>query len=112
IKNKNRRGAMDIFPITDRTLYPVEVWDKSRQNYMVNFGLLHTDKEPSGVTIMNRVRGCGRAGDNSKCKHCDMLLDIAFSSPSIFWEEVVTANKQMGAELFYEVCDSLTSFPG
>jgi len=65
----------------------------------------------TGVTTMNRARGCNRAPDNIKCKHCDMLLDVSFSSPKMFWKEVQTANEQVESNVFYEVCDSITSFP-
>ncbi len=110
LNGRNRDTALDIFPVTDRQLYPDEIWAKALNNYKKSFGHLHHGRLPSGITTMNRVRGCSRANEKIKCKHCDMLLDISFSSPHRFWEEVRFANQQIHAELFYEVCDSLTSF--
>ncbi|VUS41763.1 hypothetical protein SPARK1531C2_04999 [Klebsiella grimontii] len=110
IENRGRDNALDIFPVTNRLLYSDEIWGMALTNYKKSFGHLHHGDLPSGITTINRVRGCSRANEKIKCKHCDMLLDISFSSPLRFWEEVRLANKQIQAELFYEVCDSLTSF--
>lgn len=109
---KNRKTALDIFPVVDRTLFPIEThWQKYLQNYMDRFSGLHEGEEVTGVTTMNRARGCSRAKDTVKCNFCDMLLDVSFSSPEKFWEEVQQAYKQVGANVFYEVCDSFSSFP-
>ncbi|EIM72649.1 Fe-S oxidoreductase [Nitratireductor aquibiodomus RA22] len=108
---QSRKNALDIFPIVDRTLYPITHWHRYRENYLRRFAHLHTEGEVTGVTAINRARGCSRANENIKCKFCDMLLDISFSSASIFWQEVEQAHEEMGATIFYEVCDSLTSFP-
>ncbi len=108
---KNRKNALDIFPIVDRTLYPVEThWKKYLENYLSRFSKLH-DEEVTGVTTMNRARGCSRAKNNMQCSFCDMLLDISLSSPEKFWKEVKEAYRQVKANVFYEVCDSFSSFP-
>lgn len=105
-----RMGALDIFPIVDRNLYPEDHWKTYLKNYLGKFSGLHS-QPVLGVTTMNRARGCNRQG-NDKCKHCDMLLDISSSSPEMFWEEVRTAHDQVSATSFYEACDSFSSFPG
>jgi len=68
----------------------------------------------TGVTTMNRARGCSRKGSDV-CKHCDItgvrIGEISMSSPEIFWEEVRTAHDQVKATSFYEACDSFSSFP-
>lgn len=110
VKGKRRQTALDIYPIVDRNLYQADHWNGYLSNYLEAFGHLHPDRQPSGVTTMNRARGCSRANEKIKCKHCDMLLDIAFSSPARFWDEVRSAHRQVGSDVFYEVCDSLTSF--
>lgn len=107
---KRRSTALDQFPITDRTLYPAAHWESYLHNYLKRFSALHSEPV-TGVTTMNRARGCSRSREAIKCKHCDMLLDIAFSSPERFWEEVQTAHLQTNANVFYEVCDSFSSFP-
>jgi|SRR3989344_208517 len=105
-----RRNSLDAFPVIDRTLYPQDHWDSYLKNYLAKFSGLH--KTPvTGVSTMNRARGCSRSKDSTKCKHCDMFLDPAFSSPEKFWEEARAAYEQVGANVLYEVCDSLSSFP-
>lgn len=108
---KDRKTALDIFPVVDRTLFPTEThWQRYLENYLARFSGLHNE-EVTGVTTMNRARGCSRSRDTTKCSFCDMLLDVSFSSPEKFWEEVKTAYEQVGANVFYEVCDSFSSFP-
>ena len=104
-----RQNALDIFPIVDRTLYPSDHWEAYLRNYNARFAKLHASPV-TGVTTMNRARGCSRQ-DDDKCKHCDMLLDISQSSPELFWEEVRAAHAQVNATSFYEACDSFSSFP-
>lgn len=104
-----RTDILDIFPIVDRTLYPEDHWQTYLGNYLKKFRHLHTGSV-TGVTVMNRARGCNRQ-DDAKCKHCDMLLDISMSSPEMFWQEVRSAHEQVKATSFYEACDSLSSFP-
>ncbi|MAG02556.1 hypothetical protein CMI42_04415 [Candidatus Pacearchaeota archaeon] len=68
----------------------------------------------SGVSTMNRIRGCSRRGE-SICRHCDIVGvrngEISMSSPEMFWEEVRAAYNQVGANSLYECCDSFSSFP-
>ena len=109
-KTKKRISALDIFPIVDRTLFPKEHWDTYLKNYLSKFAGLHTS-DVTGVSTMNRARGCSRQGKDI-CKHCDMLLDISFSSPQMFWDEARAAYEQVGANVLYEVCDSFSSFGG
>jgi len=91
-------------------LYPQNHWDTYRQNFTEKFSPL-IDGEITGIVTMNRARGCSRTKDDIKCGHCDMLLDIAFSSPEVFWAEVRNAHEKTGANVFYEACDSFSSFP-
>ncbi len=109
---ESRRTALDIFPIIDRLLYPTEShWQKYLQNYLKTFSHLHGRDIITGVTTMNRARGCSRAREAIKCNFCDMFLDTSFSSPELFWREVIAANQQVNANIIYEVFDSFSSFP-
>jgi radical SAM superfamily enzyme YgiQ (UPF0313 family) len=107
----SRKGALDVFPVVDRTLYPPDHWQAYLRNYLRKYPNVHAGKDIGAVTTMNRARGCSRAPDPVKCKFCDMLLDISFSSPDMFWCEVIAGHNDIGATIFYETCDSLTSFP-
>ena len=106
---KSRKDALDIFPTVERNLYPLSHWSAYLQNYMSRFSGMHQGEIVTGVTTMNRARGCSRAKD--PCNFCDLKLDISFSSPKRFWQEVEDAHRQIGANIFYEVCDSFSSFP-
>jgi radical SAM superfamily enzyme YgiQ (UPF0313 family) len=106
-----RKTALDIFPLVNRKLYPEIHWEIYLKNYTNRFEKLYKQKI-TGVTTMNRARGCSRSQEKIKCKHCDMLLDISFPSPEVFWHEVQHAHEQVNANIFYEVCDSFSSFPG
>jgi radical SAM superfamily enzyme YgiQ (UPF0313 family) len=108
---EDRKTALDLFPIVNRNLYPSEHWSTYLRNYLNKYSHVHQEEEVTGVTTMNRARGCSRAGDSVKCKFCDLLLDISFSSPKVFWQEVIEAYKQVRSNIFFEVCDSFLSFP-
>jgi radical SAM superfamily enzyme YgiQ (UPF0313 family) len=112
-KKASLRNSLDVFPILDRNLYPESHWRKYLGNYLKKFANLH-EQEVTGVTTMNRARGCNRK-DDAVCKHCDISGvrngEIAMSSPEMFWEEIRKAHKQIGANSFYEACDSFSSFP-
>ncbi|MFQ5620685.1 MAG: B12-binding domain-containing radical SAM protein [Candidatus Nanoarchaeia archaeon] len=107
----SRMNALDVFPVVDRSLFPDSHWEAYLKKYLEKFSWLHPDEEITGVTTMNRARGCSRGKQSDKCNFCDMLLDVSFSTPERFWEEVESANKQVNANVFYEVCDSFSSFP-
>jgi len=75
-------------------------------------------KYVSGVSTMNRARGCNRRPGmkyNDVCKHCDItgvrVGESVQSTPELFWEEVQAAFDQIGANSLYEVSDSFISFP-
>ena len=91
---------LDIFPVVDRTLYPKQHWRTYLKNYRAKFGHLHSDHAVTGVTTINRARGCSRAKEPHTCKHCDMLLDTSMSSAHVFWKEVQVANRQVRADIF------------
>ena len=109
--NLARSSALDIFPIPDRSLLPKSHWEAYLANYLSKFESIHKGTTVTGVTTMNRARGCSRSKEIAQCKFCDMYLDPVFSSPSLFWDDVKKANLQTNANIFYEVCDSLSSFP-
>jgi radical SAM superfamily enzyme YgiQ (UPF0313 family) len=108
--NLKRKTSMDVLPLTNRNLYPADHWQTYLHNYKIRFSHLHVGEEITGVTTMNRLRGCSRA--QNPCSFCDILtLDPQFSSADTFWKEVEKAHEQVQANVFYEVCDSFSSFP-
>lgn len=106
----NRWNVLDQIGIPKRTLFPKENWKYYRNAYMQIFGHLHKGDEVTGVTTMNRARGCARY--KNECVFCGIKdLSLRFSSPKMFWEDVRSARDQAGANIIYEVFDSMSSAP-
>ncbi len=105
-----QRHVLDAIPIPDRTLMPRSNWDRYLANYLDRYGRLHADETITGVTTMNRARGCARV--RHPCHFCGIAdLTLRFSSAEMFWEDVRRAQDQVGASIFYEAFDSMSSAP-
>ncbi|HEV2343280.1 MAG TPA: radical SAM protein [Actinocrinis sp.] len=101
--------VLDAIPVPDRNLMPEANWRQYLLNYLDVYGGLH-DAEVTGVTTMNRARGCARA--KSPCHFCGIAdLSLRFSSPEVFWADVRAAQRQVEASVFYEAFDSMSSSP-
>jgi radical SAM superfamily enzyme YgiQ (UPF0313 family) len=104
-----RARVLDAVPIPDRTLMPEANWKQYLLNYLDVYGALH-DADVTGVTTMNRARGCARV--KSPCHFCGIAdLSLRFSSPEVFWADVRAAQRQVNASIFYEAFDSMSSSP-
>ncbi|TDD11155.1 B12-binding domain-containing radical SAM protein [Nonomuraea diastatica] len=112
---KGRGGALksmvlDAIPVPDRTLMPDGNWNRYLDNYLNRYGMFHEGEKVTGVTTMNRARGCARV--KAPCHFCGIMdLNLRFSSPEMFWDEVRTAQQQISASIFYEAFDSMSSSP-
>lgn len=106
----DRYTALDQIPVVNRKLLtPPEAWKMYLKNYLARYGRFH-EKEIKGITTMNRARGCHRVKD--ACTYCGILdLSLRFSSPEMFWKEVIAGREQVNADIFYEVFDNMTSAP-
>lgn len=102
--------VLDAIPIPDRTLMPKQNWDQYLQNYLDRYGQLHAEEEITGVTTMNRARGCARV--KHPCHFCGIAdLTLRFSSAEVFWSDVRHGQEQVDASIFYEAFDSMSSAP-
>jgi radical SAM superfamily enzyme YgiQ (UPF0313 family) len=105
-----RRNVLDAIPVPDRSLMPPENWQRYRQNYRTRYGDLHGGEPVTGVTTINRARGCARV--KKPCHFCGIAdLNLRFSSAEIFWRDVRAAQEQVDANIFYEAFDSMSSSP-
>jgi anaerobic magnesium-protoporphyrin IX monomethyl ester cyclase len=105
-----QRNVLDAIPVPDRSLMPTANWQRYLDNYLARYGKLHTGEPITGVTTMNRARGCARV--KAPCTFCSIAdLSLRFSSPEMFWADVRAAQKQIDATIFYEVFDSMSSSP-
>ena len=110
LKYEKYYSALDQIPVVDRTLLPAETWTIYLQNYLDRYGGFHKNKPVTGVTTMNRARGCHRF--NNPCTYCGIVdLTIRLSSPEKFWAEVRSGHEQVNANIFYEVFDNMASAP-
>jgi radical SAM superfamily enzyme YgiQ (UPF0313 family) len=106
---KKGKWLLDQIPIVNWGLIRNEML-KYKCNYQRVYGGLlgDTAKDCTAVTI-NRARGCHRFGNS--CLYCGIMdLHPKFSSPTVFWNEVKAANDALGANIFYEACDSIGGF--
>lgn len=101
---------LDEIPIPNRNLLPKENWNSYLNNYLDKYGKLHSDEEITGVTTINRARGCARA--KARCTFCGIAnLTPRFSSPEVFWNDVRAGMNDVSASIFYEAFDSFSSSP-
>jgi radical SAM superfamily enzyme YgiQ (UPF0313 family) len=105
-----KAAEIDSFPITNRKFYPGEIWHHCLQTFKQQSDVAFLRQAVTGVTTMNRARGCSRS--KRPCSFCNILsLTPYHSSPEVFWAEIAAAHEDIAATVFYEVCDSFTSFP-
>jgi radical SAM superfamily enzyme YgiQ (UPF0313 family) len=103
-------NVLDRIPIPDRRLLPDHNWNAYLQNYLERYGNLHVNDHISGVTTINRARGCARA--KVPCTFCGIAdLSPRFSSPEVFWDDVRAGIADVSASIFYEAFDSFSSAP-
>lgn len=102
--------VLDSIPIPDRRLLAEENWQAYLRSYLNRYGNLHADDVITGVTTINRARGCARA--KAPCTFCGIAnLTPRLSSPQIFWEDVRAGIRDVSASIFYEAFDSFSSAP-
>ena len=105
-----QRRVLDAISVPDRSLMPQANWDAYLANYLDRYGRLHGEGEVTGVTTINRARGCARV--RNPCHFCGIAdLSLRFSSAEMFWRDVRQAQEQVGATIFYEAFDSMSSAP-
>ncbi|ROQ65237.1 radical SAM superfamily enzyme YgiQ (UPF0313 family) [Streptomyces sp. CEV 2-1] len=103
-------AVLDAIPVPDRSLMLDSNWAQYLRNYLDRYGGMHTGEEVTGVTTMNRARGCARV--KAPCHFCGIMdLSLRFSSPEMFWDDVRAAQEQIAASIFYEAFDSMSSSP-
>jgi len=106
---KSGKYLLDQIPLADWELIRPELWKYKERFHSIYDGVLDIPKDSLAVTI-NRARGCKRFRD--PCLYCGIMdLKPRFSSPTVFWREVREAKKKVGANIFYEALDSMSSFP-
>lgn len=95
------KDALDKIPIPNRKDF------LAGRKYLDNYKAKYGD-DATGVTTINRARGCSRFLD--RCGFCGISdLTMRTSSPEMFWKDVLAGMKDVDANVFYEACDSFSS---
>lgn len=110
ICDKNR-GFMESpysnIPLPDRNLLQKNYWDLYLSNFKKVKGKLHNKEDATGVTTINRGRGCVNTGH--RCSYCGIGdLNLYLSSPDSFWMDIKNAKRDINANYFYECFDNFT----
>ncbi|MBD3647475.1 MAG: cobalamin B12-binding domain-containing protein [Pseudomonadales bacterium] len=101
--------SLDTLPIPDRNLLPLRDWRHDAERFSAQARSLFSFDKPI-VTTINRARGCAQR--KSRCVYCGIAdLSIRYSSGLVFWEDVQSAMRDIGASVFYEAFDSASSAP-
>lgn len=94
-------------PLPDRKLLKEEYWESYLRNFREVKGKLYSKASATGVTTINRGRGCVNAGH--RCSYCGISdLNLYLSTPDSFWMDIRKAKRDIGANYFYECFDNFT----
>lgn len=110
ICDKNQMFMRDPYfniPLPDRKLLNKDYWDSYLYNFKKVKGKLYNKDSATGVTTINRGRGC--INTRHRCSYCGIGdLNLYLSSPESFWEDIRNAKKDINANYFYECFDNFT----
>lgn len=103
-----RRHPFDNTPLPNRQLLGEKYWECYLRNFKKVQWKYCDKSQASGVTTMNRARGCSNV--NHRCAYCGIRdLSIQYSSAHSFWEDIRNAQQEVHADFFYECFDNFTS---
>lgn len=104
------RHILDLIPVPNRRFLAPDIWSEYLRRFLTVYGEQPRFGAVTGVTTINRARGCARA--KRPCTFCGIQnLVPRFSSPPVFWRDVEAAHEEVNASFIYEVFDSMTSAP-
>lgn len=94
-------------PLPDRKLLSKYYWDSYLNNFKKIKGKIYSKERATGITTINRGRGCINA--RHRCSYCGIGdLDLYLSSPDSFWADIRKAKTDINANYFYECFDNFT----
>ncbi len=110
ICNKNKALMEDPYsniPLPDRKLLSNYYWESYLNNFRNIKGRLYSREGATGITTINRARGCVNL--KHRCSYCGIGdLNLYLSSPDSFWTDIRNAKKDINANYFYECFDNFT----
>lgn len=106
-KSEFLRHPFDFIPLPDRKLLSHKNWNTYLNNFKKIKSKLYSKEGATGVTTMNRARGC--LNHRHRCAYCGIGdLNIYKSSADSFWGDILRAKKDINANFFYECFDNFT----
>lgn len=110
VQSLNPKYSLDNIPLPNRKSLPQKYWDYYLDTFRKQKHISFNPNIVTGVTTINRARGCAR--NKLPCKYCGILdLTLRKSSAEVFWQDVEKAIAEVQASFFYESFDSATSCP-
>lgn len=110
ICNRNKVLMTDPYsniPLPDRKLLNKNYWDSYLNNFKNIKGKLYSKDYATGITTINRGRGCVNA--KHRCSYCGIGdLNLYLSSSDSFWLDIRNAKNDINANYFYECFDNFT----
>lgn len=101
------KRPFDFIPLPNRTLLSGENWDIYLSNFKKIKSKYCSKENATGVTTMNRARGC--LNHRHRCAYCGIGdLNIYTSSAKSFWGDILKAKEDINANFFYECFDNFT----
>lgn len=105
--DESLKRPFDFIPLPNRTLLSREKWEIYLSNFKKIQSKLYSKKCATGVTTMNRARGC--LNHRHRCAYCGIGdLNIYKSSAKSFWGDILKAKEDINANFFYECFDNFT----
>lgn len=103
-----RNDPFKYIPLPKRTLLNNYYWEIYLENFRKVKWKYCDKSKATGVTTMNRARGCLNV--NHRCAYCGISdLSIQKSTGHSFWDDVRNAKNEINANFFYECFDNFTS---
>ena len=101
------KHPFDFLPLPNRKLLSPKNWEIYLSNFKKIKSKLYSKEVATGVTTMNRARGC--LNHRHRCAYCGIGdLNIYKSSADSFWGDILKAKKDINANFFYECFDNFT----
>lgn len=101
------KNPFTYIPLPDRTLLKEDYWNSYLCNFQKVKGKFIKKDNATGVTTINRARGC--VNSRHRCSYCGIGdLNLYTSSPESFWMDIKNAQKDIRANFFYECFDNFT----
>ena len=100
-------NPLEHIPLPNRSLLDKKYWNTYLDNFKKVKSKIYSKDVATGVTTMNRARGC--MNSHHRCAYCGIGdLSLYKASPISFWKDIEKAQMDVNANFFYECFDNFT----